>query len=56
MNDSTRVIRGPRHVWLLDVLTATAIIATVALAVLAAACRSGCAAHISPSMGRWRGC
>ena len=38
MNDSARVTRRPRRAWLPDVLTAAAIIATVALALLVAAC------------------
>ncbi len=41
MNDSTRVRRRPRRAGLPDVLIAAAIIATVALAQLAAACTSG---------------
>jgi len=41
MNEGTRVIRGPRRAWPLIARTAAAIIATVTLALLAAACSSG---------------
>jgi hypothetical protein len=41
MNDGTRVIRGPRRAWPPIARTAAAIMATAALALLAAACSSG---------------
>lgn len=41
INDDTCVIRRPRRAWLPDVLTAAAIIATVALALLTAGCGGG---------------
>jgi hypothetical protein len=41
MNDSISVMHRPRCVWLSDVLTATAIIATVVLALLTSVCGGG---------------